>query len=132
MVCLDSWAVLAWLDGDEPAAAAVAEVLDRERPVMSWINLVEVSYRLTRDHGNDEADRAIAELRSQIGEDLPGVSAMRAVASLKAEHPVALADCFAIALAAENEAVLMTGDPEIIDRAKDLPCEVEDLRPPVG
>jgi uncharacterized protein with PIN domain len=124
--------VLAWLDGDEPAAAAVAEALDSERPVMSWINLVEVSYRLTRDHGGDEADRAIAELRSQIAEDLPGVSAMRAVASLKAEHPVALADCFAIALAAENEAVLMTGDPEIIDRAKDLPCEVEDLRSQIG
>jgi hypothetical protein len=39
-----------------------------------------------------------SELRSQIGEDLPGVSAMRAVASLKAEHPITLADCFAIAL----------------------------------
>jgi hypothetical protein len=45
--CLDSWAVLAWLDGDEPAAAAVAKALERERPAMSWINLVEVSYRLT-------------------------------------------------------------------------------------
>jgi predicted nucleic acid-binding protein len=132
VVCLDSWAVLAWLDGDEPAAAAVAEVLDRERPVMSWINLVEVSYRLTRDHGKDEADRAISELRSQLGEDLPGVSAMRAVASLKAAHPIALADCFAIALATESEAVLMTGDPEIIDRAKDLPCQVEDLRPSIS
>jgi len=121
--------VLAWLDGDEPAAGAVAEVLDRERPAMSWINLVEVSYRLTRDHGKDEADRTISELRSQVSEDLPGVSAMRAVASLKAEHSIALADCFAIALAAENEAVLMTGDPAIVDRAKDLPCKVEDLRP---
>jgi predicted nucleic acid-binding protein len=124
--------VLAWLDGDEPAAAAVTEVLERERPVMSWINLVEVSYRLTRDHGSEEADRVIAELRSQISEDLPGVSAMRAVASLKAEHPIALADCFAIALAAENGTALMTGDPEIVARAKDLPCAVEDLRPPTG
>jgi uncharacterized protein with PIN domain len=124
--------VLAWLDGDEPAAAAVAEVLDRERPAISWINLVEVSYRLARDHGNDEADQAISELRSQVSEDLPGVSAMRAVASLKAEHPIALADCFAIALATENETVLMTGDPEIVDRAMDLPCEVEDLRPSIG
>jgi predicted nucleic acid-binding protein len=129
LVCLDSWAVLAWLDGDEPAAAAVAEVLDRERPAMSWINLVEVSYRLARDHGNDEADQAISQLRSQVNEDLPGVSAMRAVASLKTEHSIALADCFAIALAAENEAMLMTGDPEIVDRAKYLPCGVEDLRP---
>jgi predicted nucleic acid-binding protein len=126
--CLDSWAVLAWLDGDEPAAAAVAEVLERERPAMSWINLVEVSYRLTRDHGRDEAERAISDLRSQINEDLPGVSAMRAVASLKADHPIALADCFAVALAEEDGAVLMTGDPEIIDRMRDLPCEVKDLR----
>jgi predicted nucleic acid-binding protein len=126
--CLDSWAVLAWLDGDEPAAAAVAKALERERPVMSWINLVEVRYRLARDHGRDEAERAISDLRSQINEDLPGVSAMRAVASLKAEHPIALADCFAIALAEEDEAVLMTGDPEIIDRVRDLPCEVKDLR----
>jgi predicted nucleic acid-binding protein len=126
--CLDSWAVLAWLDGEEPAAAAVAKALNRERPAMSWINLVEVSYRLTRDHGKDQAERAIAELRSEVSEDLPGVSAMRAVASLKAEHPIALADCFAIALAAEDGAVLMTGDPEIIDRSDDLPCDVEDLR----
>lgn len=126
--CLDSWAVLAWLDGDEPAAAAVAKALERERPAMSWINLVEVSYRLTRDHGRDEAERVISDLRSQINEDLPGVSAMRAVASLKAEHPIALADCFAIALAEEDDAVLMTGDPEIVDRVRDLPCEVKDLR----
>ncbi len=127
-VCLDSWAVLAWLDGDEPAAAAVAKVLERERPAMSWINLVEVSYRLTRDHGKYEAERVISDLRSRINEDLPGVSAMRAVASLKAEHPIALADCFAIALAEEDGAVLMTGDPEIADRAGDLSCEVKDLR----
>jgi predicted nucleic acid-binding protein len=127
-VCLDSWAVLAWLDGDEPAAAAVTKALERERPAISWINLVEVSYRLTRDHGKDEAERVIAELRSQVSEDLPGVSAMRAVAGLKAEHPIALADCFAIALAAENGAVLVTGDPEILERSKDLPCDVEDLR----
>jgi len=126
--CLDSWAVLAWLDGDEPAAAAVAKVLERERPAISWINLVEVSYRLTRDHGSDETERVISDLRSQINEDLPGVSAMRAVATLKAEHPIALADCFAIALAEEDDAVLMTGDPEIVDRATDLPCEVKDLR----
>lgn len=90
--------------------------------------MVEVSYRLTRDHGKDEAERAISELRARVSEDLPGVSAMRAVASLKAEHPIALADCFAVALAAEGGAVLLTGDPEIVDRAKRLPCEVEDLR----
>jgi predicted nucleic acid-binding protein len=126
--CLDSWAVLAWLDGDEPAAGTVAEVLERERPAMSWMNLVEVQYRTARDHGREEADRVLVELRPQIAEDLPGISAMRAVANLKAENPIALADCFAIALAAAESAVLLTGDPEILDRGEVLPCEVTDLR----
>ena len=126
--CLDSWAVLAWLDGDEPAASIVAEVLTRERPAMSWMNLVEVQYRTARDHGREEADQVLAELRPQITEDLPGISAMRAVAGLKADNPIALADCFAIALAAEEGAVLLSGDPEIIERADQLPCEVKDLR----
>jgi predicted nucleic acid-binding protein len=126
--CLDSWAVLAWLDGEEPAAAIVQEAVDRERPAMSWLNLVEVSYRTTRDHGRQEADAVVAELRPQISENLPGISAMRDVARLKAANPIALADCFAIALAAAEGAVLLTGDPEIIDRADDLPCAVKDLR----
>jgi predicted nucleic acid-binding protein len=126
--CLDSWAVLAWLDGEEPAAEIVAAAIKRERPAMSWMNLVEVHYRTTRDHGHEEADQVLAELRPQIMEDLPGISTMRAVSRLKAEHPIALADCFAIALAAEQGAVLLTGDPEILERAGKLPCEVKDLR----
>jgi predicted nucleic acid-binding protein len=125
--CLDSWAVLAWLDGEEPAAEIVARAIERERPAMSWINLVEVHYRTARDHGGQEADQVLAELRPQISEDLPGISAMRAVANLKADHPVALADCFAIALAAAEGAVLLTGDPEIIE-SEQLPCAVQDLR----
>lgn len=96
---------------------------------MSWINLVEVHYRAIRDHGGEEANRALDELRPRVSEHLPGVSAMRAAADLKASHPMALADCFAVALAASEGAVLLTGDPEIIDRAESLPCEVEDLRP---
>lgn len=126
--CLDSWAVLAWLDGEDPAAEIVQGVIDAERPAMSWMNLVEVLYRTTRDHGQQEADQVLAQLRPQISEGLPGISAMRSVARLKAENPIALADCFAIALAAEQGAALLTGDPEIIDRADDLPCAVQDLR----
>lgn len=126
--CLDSWAVLAWLDGEEPVAAVVERTIKRERPAMSWLNLVEVHYRTIRDHGRREADQVLADLRPLVTENLPGIAAMRSVSSLKAEHPIALADCFAIALAAEEEAELLTGDPEIIDRADQLPCKVADLR----
>ncbi len=127
--CLDSWAVLAWLDGEEPAAAVVERTIKRERPAMSWLNLVEVHYRTTRDHGRQDADQVLAELRPSIAENLPAIAAMRDVSALKAAHPIALTDCFAIALAAEGEAELLTGDPEIIDRADELPCRVVDLRP---
>lgn len=127
--CLDSWAVLAWLDGEEPAGAAVERAVRRERPAISWINLVEVHYRTTRDHGRREADDVLEELRGLVTENLPGINAMRAASNLKAEHPIALADCFALALAAAEGAELLTGDPEIIDLAERLPCAVVDLRP---
>jgi len=126
--CLDSWAVLAWLDGEEPAAGVVERAIKRERPAMSWINLVEVHYRTIRDHGRREGDQVLAELRPLVTENLPGIAAMRSASALKAEHPIALADCFAVALAAEEEVALLTGDPEIVDRADQLPCKVVDLR----
>lgn len=53
---------------------------------------------------------------------------MRAESALKAEHPIALADCLAVALAADEDAELLTGDPEIIEKAEELPCKVVDLR----
>ena len=92
------------------------------------MNLVEVYYQTIRDHGRQEADEVLSELRPQITEHLPGVSAMRAVAALTAAHPLAVAECFAIALAESEDAQLLTGDPEIIDRADDLPCGIVDLR----
>jgi len=91
--CLDCWAVLAWLDGDEPAAGVVERTIKRERSAMSWMNLVEVPYRTTRDHGRQKADQVLAELRPVGTENLPGIAAMRSVSSLRAEHPIALADC---------------------------------------
>ena len=127
--CLDSWAVLAWLDGEEPAAKAVEGAIKRERPSISWVNLVEVHYRTIRDHGQQEADQVLAELRPLVTENLPGIASMRSASALKAEHPIALADCFAVALAAEEKAALLTGDPEILDRSGQLPCQVVDLRP---
>lgn len=125
--CLDSWAVLAWLGDDAPAADRVDEVMG-SRPVMSWINAVEVYYRIDRDEGREGAERVLARLRDLIELDLPGPARMIDSARLKAAHPIALGDCFAIATAAARGLPLLTGDPEILDRA-DLPCAVEDLRP---
>lgn len=98
-----------------------------DRPVISWINAVEVYYRVERDHGRAEADDVLGQLRQVLEFDLPGVVRMVEAARLKAQLPIALADCFALATAAGRGLRLLTGDPEIVERP-DLPCETEDLR----
>lgn len=82
-VCLDSWAVLAWLDGEEPALSRVNDLIG-SRPVISWINLVEVYYRLERDHGREVADETLGALRASLAPDLPGTARMVEAARLKA------------------------------------------------
>jgi predicted nucleic acid-binding protein len=125
-VCLDSWAVLSWLDGEEPALSRVNEVLDT-RPVISWINLVEVYYRIERDHGRETADEILGSLRASLRPELPGTVRMIEAARLKARAPIALADCFAAVTAAAHGLTLLTGDPELLAVA-DPPCALEDLR----
>jgi PIN domain nuclease of toxin-antitoxin system len=126
-VCLDSWAILAWLDGEEPALSRVEGLIDT-RPTVSWVNLVEVYYRVERDHGRIAADDTLASLRAALSLDLPGTARMIETARLKARASIALGDCFAIATAAAHELVLLTGDPEILE-LPDSPCTSEDLRP---
>ena len=100
-VCLDSWAILAWLDGEEPALSPVNDVIDA-RPVVSWVNLVEVYYRIERDHGREAADDTLKRLRRKLSPDLPGTARMIEAARLKARTPIALADCFAATTAAAH------------------------------
>lgn len=126
-VCLDSWTVLAWLDGEQPAQDRVEGLLDGT-PAISWVNAVEVYSRVERDHGRAQADETLQQLRGALDFDLPGVARMVEVARVKAGMPIALGDCFAIATAVARNAVLLTGDPEILDRSDALPCPVEDLR----
>jgi len=125
-VCLDSWAVLDWLDGEEPAFSRVEGLL-AARPLVSWINLVEVYYRVARDQGRAAADATLRDLRAVFALDLPGTARIIEVARLKAQAAIALGDCFAVTTAAAHDLLLLTGDPEIIDLA-DCPCQVEDLR----
>lgn len=125
-VCLDAWAILAWLDGEEPALSVVNASL-ADRPIVSWVNLVEVYYRVARDQGHVSADDTLGDLRAVLTPDLPGTARMVEVARLKARASIALGDCFAVATAAAHDLPLLTGDPQIVGLAE-CPCRVEDLR----
>lgn len=125
-VVLDSWAVLRLLEGTVPAAARVQEVLAEGRPVMSWINLGEVYYVTRRAQGADEAQAVIRDLRGQLTLDAATERRVLAAATIKADHRLAYADAFAAATAIAHDAVLLTGDPELL--VPDASWLAEDLR----
>jgi ribonuclease VapC len=68
-----------------------------------------------RQAGPDRARRVVRELRRQLTMDLPNETLVIHAAHLKAVHPMAYADAFAVATALTHNATLLTGDPEILD-----------------
>lgn len=125
-VVLDSWAVLRYLEDDEPAAHHVADLLDAEKPLMSWINVGEVHYVLRRLVGEETATETVRDLRSEIEPRLPDERLVIAAARIKADHSMAYADAFAAALAVAEDATLWTGESELL--IEEAPWRWRDLR----
>lgn len=113
---LDSFAILALLN-NEPGAARVEDLLrqagESSRVVISLINLGEVAYIVERRWGAEKLRAMLAYLEAAALEVM-AVDRDRvfAAAHIKAKYPLAYADAFAVALARELEATLLTGDPE--------------------
>jgi predicted nucleic acid-binding protein len=127
-VVLDSWAVLRYLEGAEPAASAVDGLLAESRPAMSWINLGEVLYILRRQQGEAPALETVRDLCEVVDPLLPDAALVLVAARFKADHPMSYADAFAAALAVERDAALWTGDPELL--IEGAPWSWRDLRAP--
>ena len=120
-ICLDAFALMAWLQnesGADQVEAFLHQTQQREDQhcFMSLINLGEVYYQLFRKRGTVRADAFWDEaLRGVIPITVVEVTRKRVLQAsrLKARYPIALADAFAIQLALEKQLPLVTGDPEI-------------------
>ncbi len=123
--CLDSWAVLRWLEGTEPAAERVERAL-ASGPIMSWINGGEVAYVVERMAGSPRARQVVQQLRHQLVLELPSESRVLEAARIQATYPMAYADAFAVATAQAHDAMILTVDPEILDAGG--PWRADDLR----
>ncbi len=114
---LDSFALLAFL-ADEPGAALVREILEYGqrhggRLWISIINLGECLYIVEREQGLAATHRAISAVRQLPVKEVTADRARTfAAAHIKAHHKLSYADAFAVALAQEKEAAVVTGDPE--------------------
>jgi uncharacterized protein with PIN domain len=115
---VDSWALVAWLR-DEPAASAFEVFLEDADAgnidlLMSWYNVAETFYTLSKRNSAESAEEFIGRLPSlPIRLVLPDEAGIMAAARIKAAHPVAFGDAFAIALAQAERASVITGDDEI-------------------
>lgn len=113
-VVLDSWAVLRYLEGAEPAASEVDGLLEHQRPIMSWLNLGEVFYVLHRAYGDAAAESTVRDLRTVLDAEVATPDLVVDAARVKATHPMAYADAFAAATAVARDATLWTGDSELL------------------
>ena len=114
---LDSYALLAYFNS-EPSGSAVLKLFEAARDqtanlYLSQINLGEIFYIVLRQRGIEKAQDTLKALH-----DLPIISCeasearILAAAELKAQYPISYADAFAVALAQELGASLVSGDPE--------------------
>jgi ribonuclease VapC len=115
---LDSYALLAYLNkenGFEKVRNVLANAQKTGYPVfMNELNVGETYYILYRKRGPEQAeyflDTVMAGLPiSLISNDF---NAVVSASKIKARYPLSFVDCFAVATAQREDAVILTGDPE--------------------
>ena len=112
---LDSYALISYLQ-DEPTADRIEALLGeavqgRIKLYMSTISLGEFSYIAERRYGADARQEALDRLASfPIQLQDATLERVLAAARLKARYAISYADAFAVALAQELGAPVVTGD----------------------
>ena len=126
---LDAWALLALLQGEEPAASRVSQLLQNAQEgavelFISVINLGEVVYRIGRVKGEAEARETLDQIRQSSLVVVPATEeAVLAAAGLKMHYSISYADAFAAAIADQLSGILVTGDPELEQLASRIKIE---------
>ena len=121
---LDSFALLAYLnqeDGFDKVRRLLADAQKSSLPVlMNEMNVGETYYIIHRKRGHEQAEYFLGPILtglpiSVISNDFNSVIS---AAKIKAQHAISFADCFAVATAQRENAVILTGDPEFKNVAK--------------
>jgi len=122
---LDSYALIAFFRG-EPAGVPVKELLQKagkaDKPVhMTEVSYAEAQYMIVRKDGVkawNAAARILSALPIEFHPADRGLADL--AADFKARFRLSLADAFAAALAKQQKAELVTGDPEFKSLEKEI------------
>ncbi len=114
---LDSFALIAYFEG-EKGQELIVDLFRRAAKgscelYVSVVNLGEIAYIVERERGLPKAQETLARI-DELPVSVCDIDRRLALtaAHIKAEHPIAYADCFAAALAQDKDAALVTGDLE--------------------
>jgi len=114
---LDSYTVLAYFQ-KEKGSDTIKELLERAAQnqcniYFCIINLGEVIYIAEREQGLQSAQMALSLIKElPIEIVIANEEITLEAAHIKANYPIAYADCFAAAVAKKFQGLLVTGDPE--------------------
>jgi predicted nucleic acid-binding protein len=109
MRVVDTSAWIEWLTGSALGASLATELPDLTHWLVPTIVQLELAKWLTREVGEDAADRVIALTETCVVADLDTATALSA-AELCARHKLATADAIVYATALSHEADLLTCD----------------------
>jgi predicted nucleic acid-binding protein len=117
-IVIDSFALIGYLE-NEPFSAHVEKLLKQAREnkiriYLHALHLGEVYYITLREQGRDMADLAYSRIKAfpLTFIDTIDEALLKTAAALKAHYPISYADAFAAAMAINQKAALLTGDPE--------------------
>ncbi|NWG26372.1 MAG: type II toxin-antitoxin system VapC family toxin [Pseudorhodoplanes sp.] len=109
MRLVDTSVWIEWLIGSQLGIALAGELPDRAQWLVPTLVQLELAKWLTREVGEDKADRAIAFTETCVVADLDTATALSAV-ELCARHKLSTADAIVYATALAHSAELLTCD----------------------
>ncbi len=115
---MDSFAIISYLNEEKGYKQvrdhmAIAQEAG-EHVLMNEMNVGEVFYTLSRKRSIEDADFFLETMLAALPIALISNSFDNVIdaARIKAEYPLSFADCFIVATAQKEDAVIITGDPE--------------------
>lgn len=112
---LDSYALLAYLQKEKNHHKVVEALASSSRSVlMNEINIGECYYIIARERSGAQADYFIDTVVNNLPITIIANSFENIIeaSKIKSLHSLSYADCFAVATAIRENAVVLTGDPE--------------------
>jgi len=113
-ILLDTYAVLAYLQGEKGSEVVKDILASKNTVLMNEINIGETYYILTKSQNLEKAEFFLNTILPSLNIKPLGntLNDVIEAARIKARYPISYADAFVVATALREKAIIVTGDPD--------------------